>query len=79
MPDSFDQGSIDKAVKNTLELEAGVDQKGAGTAEVRIQRSWRNGWEVAAYARAWWHGDRIQPGTRPASGAEAGVEVKKTF
>lgn len=68
---------IDNAVNAELErlaaddtrdsLEATVDQD---SATVAINRTWQNGWNIAAYARAWWKGD-----TR----VEAGVKVRKDF
>jgi hypothetical protein len=65
---NFDD-AIDKAVKNTLELEAGANANGSGQASVTLQRSWHNGWDVAAYVKAWWNGDRIVSRIQ----AEAGV------
>jgi hypothetical protein len=75
MPDIFDQSAIDKAVKNTLELEAAVGQGGSGQATVSFNRSWRNGWAITAYAKAWWNGDRIVSGVQ----TSAGIRATKTF
>lgn len=43
----------------------------AESVEVAVNRSWVNGWRVAAYAKAWWTGSGITP--------EAGVKVRKDF
>ena len=69
--DARAEGKLDAAV-NKFEAEASIDENRVGSAEVAFGRTWRNGWAVAAYARAWWEGGSVV-------NSEAGVKVSKTF
>jgi len=70
-PSPFGNDALDAAV-NKFEAEASIDENRVGSAEVAFGRTWRNGWAVAAYARAWWEGGSVV-------NSEAGVKVSKTF
>jgi hypothetical protein len=70
-PSPFSSDSLDSAV-NKFEAGASIDGDRTGGAEVTFGRTWRNGWAVAAYARAWWQGGSVV-------NSETGVKVTKTF
>lgn len=52
---------------NELEFHIGTDK----SATIEFNRTWRNGWALTTYAKAWWNGERIVGG--------AGIGGKKTF
>lgn len=64
--------AIDKAADNTLEASAEQHSDHTGQAEVAVNRTWANGWDVTAYAKAWWKGDKVID-------TGGGVRVRKTF
>lgn len=65
------------AAVGTNGLSAGFTEQpdGSGAAEVIADRTWSNGWDITAYAKAWWTGATTI--TKP--NATAGVKVTKSF
>lgn len=64
--------SLDEpGTRDGLTLDASVTESREVAVAVSVNRSWSNGWNLAAYARAWWKGAAVVP--------EAGVKVRKDF
>ena len=61
---------IHQEAANTLRAEASSDGTST-TVAVEFDRTWRNGWALTTYAKAWWRGEDVQAG--------AGVRVEKKF
>lgn len=66
------RAQIDKAAENTLEASGQVGSDHSGSAELSLNRRWTNGWDVTAYAKAWWGGHEVV-------NTAGGVKVRKTF
>lgn len=65
------------AAKGSNSMAAGFNMQpdGSGAGEIIADRTWTNGWDVTAYAKAWWTGATTI--TKP--NATAGVKVTKSF
>jgi len=75
MPLNLDGPAVDAALQaNTLEASATATAHadGSGEAEIAVTRTWTNGWDLTAYAKAWWTGQTVVE-------VGAGVTVRKTF
>lgn len=65
------------AARGSNGLSAGFTEQpdGSGAAEVIADRTWTNGWDITAYAKAWWTG----ASTIARANTTAGVKVTKSF
>lgn len=63
----------DADTKDRLTFDASVTEGRDVSVEVSVNRSWRNGWGLAAYGKAWWKGADVKVQ------GEAGVSVTKDF
>jgi hypothetical protein len=60
---------------NAVALGFAQQPDGSGAAELIVDRTWTNGWDITAYAKAWWNGAT----TITMANTTAGVKVSKKF